>query len=338
MSGLSASVTLDDIDRRLLDELQLHVPIDHRPFQTLGEKFGLSEQSCLERLDRLKNARVIRRLCAIVDSRTLGYQVTELAMQVEPGRLDEAAASLSRHAGIAHVDAVRHAFNLWAIVTVPPAESLERGVEALHHLARAEETIVLPTLRLYKDAVKHGSADVGPWPDRPEAVYEEPPRALPAPALSEQDHRFLRIAQEDLPLMELPFAVWAEQAESTEEELFAWVKRAEQAGYLTRIAARLAPAEHPGLTTSMIVWQIPAPEVDRVGEEASRFREVVRCYRRPAFPNWPYTLFTVIRASTPAACLETAKRIEERVGRAPYLLLEAATEHKRARLSLPSSI
>ena len=52
--------TFDDTDKALLTELQKRFPIDHRPFQVLGEKLGLSEQDCLERITRLKANQVIR--------------------------------------------------------------------------------------------------------------------------------------------------------------------------------------------------------------------------------------------------------------------------------------
>jgi DNA-binding Lrp family transcriptional regulator len=329
-----AAHTLDDVDRRLLEQIRLRFPVDHRPFQILGEKVGLSEQACVERIDRLKAAQVISAICAVFDARALGYQVMELAMKVDPARVDDSARIVSQDARVSRVEALNDSFNLWVTVAVPPAESLEQAVGVLHALAGAEETIALPTVRLYKAGAKHGATDAGSWPDQPEEVFAEPQRGVPRPALTEADIRFIRIAQDDLPLLELPFAVWAEQAESTEEELFAWVRRAEHLGYLRGFAALLSPPEPMRLTDAMVVWQVPPQEVDAVGEEAARFREVIRCYCRPVFPNWPYALFTVIRAPTSAACMDVAKRIEERVGRLPHKHLVLTREYKRTHLKL----
>lgn len=325
---------LDDVDRRLLEELQLRFPIDHRPFQILGEKLGLSEQACVERIDRLKTTQVIRRISAIFDARALGYQVTELAMNVDPMRMDDSARLVSQHAGVSHVDALNDTFNLWVIVAVSPAGSLEQAANALHTLAKADETIALPTMRLYKGGTRRGVTDVGAWPDRPADIYEEPQRGVPKPTLTETDIQCIRIAQEDLPLMELPFAVWAEQAERSEEEFFAWMRRAEHLGYLQTFAALVSHPEGAGLTDAMVVWQVPPQDVDAVGEEAARFREVTRCYRRPVFPNWPYALFTVIRAPTSAACMDVAKRIEERAGHFPHKHLFLTREYTRTRLNV----
>ena len=45
--------------------------------------------------------------------------------------------------------------------------------------------------------------------------------------------------QEDLPLLEMPYGVWAEQAEMSEADLFEWMRRMEHAGALRFWVSRL---------------------------------------------------------------------------------------------------
>ncbi|MBI4342126.1 MAG: Lrp/AsnC family transcriptional regulator, partial [Candidatus Omnitrophica bacterium] len=146
--------TFDDVDKALLTEIQKRFPVDHRPFQLLGEKLGISEQQCLERITRLKETKVIRQLSAIFDTRALGYQSTLAAMKVDPARVDEAAEVVNQHPGVSHNYKRNDPFNIWFTVAVPPSDSLEQVINILHALAKAEETIILPTLRLYKIGVK----------------------------------------------------------------------------------------------------------------------------------------------------------------------------------------
>ena len=197
--------TFDDVDKALLTEIQKSFPIDHRPFQTLGEKLGISEQACLERITRLKSTQVIRQLSAIFDTRSLGYQSTLAAMKVDPARVDEAAEIVNQHPGVSHNYKRNDIFNIWFTDAVPPMDSLERTVQALHELARAEETIILPTLRLYKIGVKLDLTGQESALENPEDIYDEQRRMAAKPPLTEQDIRFIRILQEDLPLLELPF-------------------------------------------------------------------------------------------------------------------------------------
>ena len=324
--------TFDDVDKALLTEAQKRFPVDHRPFQALGEKLGISEQECLQRVGRLKDSKVIRQLSAIFDTRTLGYQSTLAAMKVDPARADEAAEVINQHPGVSHNYKRNDPFNIWFTVAVPPNDSLEQVVNILHALARADETIRLPTLRLYKIGVKLDLTGQDSGLESQEDIYDEARRMASKPPLTEQDIRFIRILQEDLPLLELPYAVWAEQAEATEEELFAWAKRMEHLGYMRRFAAILHHRNAGFLANAMVVWQVPQEQVDAVGEQMARFREVSHCYRRPVYPSWPYPLFTMIHAQTYSGCMDIVKRIEEQVGQFPHKNLFSTKEYKKVRV------
>ena len=324
--------TFDDVDKALLTEVQKNFPVDHRPFQVLGEKLNISEQECLERVSRLKADKVIRQLSAIFDTRALGYQSTLAAMKVDPARVDEAAEVVNQHPGVSHNYKRNDPFNIWFTVAVPPADSLEQVVRILHALAGAEETIILPTLRLYKIGVKLDLTGQEAPLESQEEIYNEQRRMSPKPPLSEQDIAFIRVMQEDLPMLELPYAVWAEQADTTEEELFAWSRKMEHLGYLRRFAAILHHRNAGFKANAMVVWQIPQEQVDACGEQMALFREVSHCYRRPVYPNWPYPLFTMIHAPTHSACMEVVKRIEERVGQFPHKSLFSTKEYKKIRV------
>ena len=324
--------TFDQIDKALLTELQKHFPVDHRPFQILGEKLGISEQESLERVGRLKADKVIRQLSAIFDTRTLGYQSTLAAMKVDQARVDEAAEVINQHPGVSHNYKRNDPFNMWFTVAVPPSDSLEQVIHILHALAKAEETIILPTLRLYKIGVKLDLTGQEAPLESPEEIYDEKRRMGAKPPLTEQDIRFIRILQEDLPLLELPFAVWAEQAEVSEEALFAWVRKMEHLGYMRRFAAILHHRNAGFLANAMVVWQVPQEQVDAVGEQMALFREVSHCYRRPVYPTWPYPLFTMIHAETHSACMQVVQRIEARVGQLPHKSLFSTKEYKKTRV------
>ena len=328
----TSTQTLDDIDRSLLTVLQKQFPIDHRPFQRLGEPLALSEQACLERVARLKANAVIRQISAIFDTRALGYQSTLAAMKVDPGRVDEAAEAINQHPGVSHNYKRNDPFNLWFTLAVPPEDSLEQVVRILHTLTKAEETFILPTLRLFKIGVKLDLTGQETPLESPEDIYDEQRRMAAKPPLTEEDIRLIRVLQEDLPLLELPFVVLAEQAEVGEDALFAWAKKMEHLGYMRRFAAILYHRNAGFLANAMVVWQVPESQVDAVGEQMARFREVSHCYRRPVYPNWPYPLFTMIHAATYSACMDVVRRIEEQVGQFPHKSLFSTQEYKKTRV------
>ncbi|MBI3320348.1 MAG: Lrp/AsnC family transcriptional regulator [Candidatus Omnitrophica bacterium] len=323
---------LDSIDRTLLTEVQAHFPIAHRPFAELGNTTGLSEQACLDRVGRLKSQKVIRQLSAIFDTRTLGYQSTLAAMKVDPARVDEAAEVINQHPGVSHNYKRNDPFNIWFTVAVPPTDSLEQTVNILHTLAKADETILLPTLRLYKIGVKLDLTNKASALESDEEIYNEQRRFAPKPPLSPRDIELIRIMQEDLPLTEMPYAVWAEQASSTEEEVFAWAKTMQQLGYMRRFAAILYHRNAGFLANAMVVWKVPQEQVDAAGETMAKFRQVSHCYRRPIYPNWPYPLYTMVHAPTHSDCMEVVTRIEEQAGTFPHKNLFSTKEYKKTRV------
>jgi len=323
---------IDPIDRALLTEIQAQFPVEHRPYATLGQKLSISEQEVLSRVGRLKQNKLIRQLSAIFDTRSLGYQSTLVAMKVDPDHVDEAAEIVNQHPGVSHNYKRNDPFNMWFTIAVPPTDSLEQTVNILHTLTKAEETIVLPTLRLYKIGVKLDLTGRQPSLESEEEIYDEKRRNSPKPPLSPRDIALIRVMQEDLPLLEMPFAVWAEQAEVAEEELFAWASKMQRLGYMRRFAAILYHRNAGFLANAMVVWQIPEEQVDVVGEQMARFREVSHCYRRPVYPSWPYPLFTMIHAPTYSGCMDVVRRIEERVGQFPHKSLFSTKEYKKTRV------
>ncbi len=325
----SAATFVDEVDQALLAEIQQQFPIDHRPYQTVGKRLDMSEQECLERIGRLKSGQVIRQIGGLFDGRVLGYHRTVVAMRVDAAQVDEAAAAVGGHPGVSHLIKRNDPLNLWCAIAVPPAEPLERTVSALAALATTEETIFVPTRRLYKLAPLPGESTSACSIDLPTAV-DEAPHPATKPALTHQDVRLIRVMQEDLPLLEMPFVVWAEQAETTEEELFEWAKRQEHTGAMQRFAAFCSQRPAGGARTpALVAWQVPPEAVEVAGEQMGQFREVSHCYERSVSASWPYALFSAIQAGTDAACMEVVKRIEARVGRLPHKRLFNVKEYKR---------
>ncbi len=328
----TTSATFDTIDRALLTEVQARFPVEHRPFAALGHTLGIPETECLERVGRLKTSKIIRQLSAIFDTRTLGYQSTLAAMKVDPLRVDEAADVINQHPGVSHNYKRNDPFNIWFTVAVPPTDSLEKTVNIFHTLAKAEETIMLPTLHLYKIGVKLDLTGKESLLESDEEIYNEQRRFAPKPALSARDIAFIRITQEDLPQLEMPFAVWADQAGVPEEELFRWAHHMQQVGYMRRFAAILHHRNAGFLANAMVVWRVPEEQVDRCGEQMAQFRQVSHCYRRPVYPHWPYPLFTMIHAPTYSACMEVVSQIEDRAGQFPHKNLFSTMEYKKTRV------
>ena len=129
----------DPVDLKLLEQLQVAIPVTEHPFHELGREVGASEEQILERVRRLKAAKIIRQIGAIFDTRSLGYESSLVAARVDPARVDEAAAIISQHPGVSHNYLRSHTFNLWYTIAVSPLSKLglEKTVALLHQQSGA---------------------------------------------------------------------------------------------------------------------------------------------------------------------------------------------------------
>ncbi len=160
------SGALAPADRKLLDRVQAGVPLVELPFAALAGDLGTDERNVLARLRRLAEARVLRQIGAIFDTRACGYTSALVAGRVAPGALERAAAAVAAHPGVSHCYERGHAWNLWFTLAVPPTSrlGLQRTVELLGAAAAAESIRTLPALRVFKIAARFDMDETGAPP------------------------------------------------------------------------------------------------------------------------------------------------------------------------------
>ena len=146
-------ISLDDIDKKILNSIQLDFPLVHRPFEELGKSLGLKEDEVISRIKRLQNEGAIRRIGPIISTKKTGGMSTLVAMKVPPERVDEVAGIINEYEEVSHNYLRPSNFNIWFTVS---AESSERLDEILNELTDRTgcELRNLTTKRLFKIGVK----------------------------------------------------------------------------------------------------------------------------------------------------------------------------------------
>ncbi len=84
-------VTIDDIDRAILNRIQSDFPITSRPYRTIAEELGLSEDGVLKRVLRLKESGIIRRIGGNFTPEKLGFVSTLCAAKVPEDKISQFA-------------------------------------------------------------------------------------------------------------------------------------------------------------------------------------------------------------------------------------------------------
>lgn len=149
MSGVPAA-DLDGVDRRILNLVQREFPLVERPFAAIGEHAGVSEDEVIERIRRMLDEGVIRRIRALYDARSLGYISTLVACRVEPDRIDSVAEHCNRLVEISHNYRREHEYNLWFTLIARDEERRENLLGAIRALQGVRELHLLPATKVFK--------------------------------------------------------------------------------------------------------------------------------------------------------------------------------------------
>ena len=332
---MSEDNQLDDLDQELLNAVQWDFPLTPRPYAALGARIGISEAEVMERVNEVKRKGVLRQLSAIFDTRALGYSSSLIAAKVDPHRIDDAAGVISTHPGVSHNYKRNHDYNLWYTIAVPPGESLQEHVDALHEKSGSLVTRVLPTLKLYKIGVKLDMTGKTAADAKVEILEHERPERradMVAPDLTESEIATIRVVQEDLPVVERPFAAEGELIGIDEEAVLDALTSLKERKLMRRFAAVMNHKNAGFKANVMGVWAVPEDRLEEVGPEMAGFAAVSHCYRRPTYEDWPYTVFTMIHGQSARDCEATVAAIQADTGITEHCMLWSVKEYKKTRV------
>jgi siroheme decarboxylase len=328
-----SAVPLDELDRKLLNLLQGSFPIAARPYAHVAELAGLSEQEVLDRTKRLLDARIIREITPIFDTRVLGYSSMLVAARVDSENPWRAAKIINSHPGVSHNYLRDHDFNLWFTIATEPDSplGLEGTLEVLERLTGAESVRQLPTLRLFKIRmdleVEKGTETLAAA--AAEALDYEEPEAI---ELSELDYAVIRATQGPMEVVPEPFDAAATELGITQDALFEHLESMRERRALRRVAAILFHRRAGFSANGMGVWRVPEERILELGPRMASFRGISHCYQRPTYADWPYSVFTMAHGRSKEECDAILDSIAEDTGIEDRRTLYSSTEFKKVRL------
>lgn len=145
---------LDDIDKKILVELQGDLPVVKRPFEAIAESVAINESEFFERIKSLTEAGIIRKFGLRIDSQKVGFKSTLIAMKVAPERLEDTANRLSGYDFVTHNYARDHEYNLWFTIIERDADALRDAIEQIRREVECEDMLDLPVKRKFKIDVR----------------------------------------------------------------------------------------------------------------------------------------------------------------------------------------
>ncbi|GAA0505801.1 Lrp/AsnC family transcriptional regulator [Deinococcus depolymerans] len=317
---------------QLLNRIQRDIPITRRPYAVIAQDVGLSEAEALSILREVKAEGVLRQVSAIFDTRTLGYQSSLVAAVHDEDQLDAGAEIVNAHPGVSHNYKRNHDFNLWYTIAVPPESDLEAHVQKLHELSGARLTRLMPTLHLFKIGVEFDMTGKEDWNAKAKPQYTSEQRNI-GYQVTDLDRAFVTEFQKDLPVTEEPYADACAALGLSIEEVAAHAEKMKAAGALRRVSAVFRHQKAGFTFNAMGVWAVPQENVAEVGRQMAEFKAVSHCYLRPTYPEWPYTIFTMVHGRSKEEAFGKISAIEQEVAQGvDHAILYSTKEYKKVRL------
>ena len=322
---------LDDRDKALMSVIQANFPVDRRPFERLAAYLGDDAEDIERRVRRMRGDGIIRRLGAVFDSRKLGYVSTLVAGRVAPDRVDEAAAEVSKLAGVTHNYRREHAYNLWFTLTSESSERLEETLEDLRQRTAALELHSLPALKVYKIRVhfqfaeSSGIIDAAVSHDR---AFSTPHQA-PTEPLSDDRKQLVRLLQENLPDSHKPFDKIADQLGWSVGRVLEQIEDWLAAGVIRRLGAVVRHQRLGFRANGMAVLDVPEDREDEVGAILAGRSEISHCYCRPRLPDFPYGLFAMVHGQDEQGVRDLVASLAQELKIDNYDVLFSKTEYKK---------
>ena len=143
---------MDDMDRRIIKELQENFPLEMNPYEVIADNLGMSVDQLWQRILALAESGVIRRMGFSIDSRKIGYSSTLAAVRVSQDSIDEASELISEYPQITHSYLREDDFNIWFTVIADDRDRVLVILEEIRDKLKLTEDDVmdLPVEKLFK--------------------------------------------------------------------------------------------------------------------------------------------------------------------------------------------
>lgn len=126
---------LDEVDRRIINQLQGGFPICERPFEAAARDLGLGEDDLMQRIDRMLRDRVLSRFGPLYNADRMGGTNVLAAMAVPERDFDRVAEFVNAQPEIAHNYKREHSLNMWFVGAGETPEKVEAAFSYLEQVS-----------------------------------------------------------------------------------------------------------------------------------------------------------------------------------------------------------
>jgi DNA-binding Lrp family transcriptional regulator len=122
---------MDEIDKKILNLIQEEFPLIERPYGEIGEQIGIGEKEAMDRVQKLKDVGIIRRIGVVFEPKKLNYSSTLCGVHVDESRLMQVVEAINRHSGVTHNYEREGDLNIWFTVIAEKQNEIDAFIAGL---------------------------------------------------------------------------------------------------------------------------------------------------------------------------------------------------------------
>ncbi|MPW25096.1 AsnC family transcriptional regulator [Alkalibaculum sp. M08DMB] len=141
---------MDELDKKILNQLQIGLPIECDPYRKIAVKLGVKSEELLERIKQLSDEGYIRRLGGIFDVNKMGYKPTLVGLHVPEDIFMEVANYVNKCKGVTHNYRRGNYLNMWFTLALSTQKEKDEYIEKLKNKFQLKDVMEFPTLKYFK--------------------------------------------------------------------------------------------------------------------------------------------------------------------------------------------
>ena len=139
---------MDDLDRRIINELQGGFPVVPQPFAAAGEALGVAEQDVIARIGSMLEEGTLSRFGPLFNADRMGGAFTLCAMHVPRDRFERVTEIVNAFPQVAHNYQRAHRLNMWFVLASDEDGGIPEAI-AMIEQASGLEVLDFPKLEEY---------------------------------------------------------------------------------------------------------------------------------------------------------------------------------------------
>ena len=150
VNHVDQDILIDETDREIINQIQSDFPITPRPYQTIADRAGITEQEVIARINRLKKKKIIRRIGGNFVPEKLGFVSTLCAAKVPEDKIDAFSDIVNQYPGVTHNYQRDNQFNIWFTIIAPSVEKIEKCLTEISETTGITDILNLPATKVFK--------------------------------------------------------------------------------------------------------------------------------------------------------------------------------------------